>query len=75
MKVLAWSPNGDQFFWFRKTFFPNQVASFKILGAMAAEFVATCWVESTSLILVNLKADAGSKKFCFERWISPVTAW
>ena len=36
VKVFAWSPFGDQFFWFRDTFL-----QFKILGAMATKMVAT----------------------------------
>ena len=37
----------------------------------------TTWVflESTSLMLVNLKAVAGVKKCCFRQEILPVTAW
>ena len=41
VKVFAWSSFGDQFFWFRETFFTNQVANFKILGAMATKMVTT----------------------------------
>ena len=41
VKVFAWSPFGDQFFRFSETFFTNQVASFKILGAVATKMVAT----------------------------------
>ena len=36
VKVFAWSPFGDQFFWFRDTFL-----QFKILGAMGTKMVAT----------------------------------
>ena len=40
VKVFAWSPFDNQLFWFRETF-SNQVASSKILGAMATKLVAT----------------------------------
>ena len=41
VKVFAWSPFGNQLFWFRETFFTNQVTSSEILGAMATKMVAT----------------------------------
>ena len=41
VKIFTWPPFGNQLFWFRKTFSTNQVASFKILGAMATNLVAT----------------------------------
>ena len=40
LKFLLGRQMGTNFFWFRETF-PNQVASFKILGAMAAKLIST----------------------------------
>ena len=39
--MFARSQFGNQPVWFRETFFTNQVASFKILGAMATKVVTT----------------------------------
>ena len=41
VKAFAWSPFGNQVFWLREAFFTNQVASCKILGAMATKMVPT----------------------------------
>ena len=51
VKVFAWLPFGDQFLWFRETFFANQVVGFKILGAMATKMVATWRVVYNSLLI------------------------
>ena len=41
VKFFAQSPFGNQLFWFGETFFTNQVAISKILGAMVTKMVAT----------------------------------
>ena len=41
VKAFAWSPFDNQLFWFREAFFINQVASYKMLGAMATKMVPT----------------------------------
>ena len=45
VKVFAWSPFGNQLFWFWGDFFTKQVASSEILGAMVTKMVATWMVE------------------------------
>ena len=45
VKVFAWSPFGDQFFWFRET-----SLQIKILGTMATKMVAT-WGVLVSMLM------------------------
>ena len=53
VKVFAWLPFGNQLFWFTETFFTNQVASSKILGAMATKMVTTWRVVHTCTLLLD----------------------
>ena len=40
VKVFAWSPFGNQLFWFKETFLLSKSPAPKILGAMATKMVA-----------------------------------
>ena len=53
VKVFAWSPFGNQLFWFTETFFTNQVTSSKILGTMATKMVTTWRVVHTCILLLD----------------------
>ena len=53
VKVFAWSPFGNQLFWFTETFFTNQVTSSKILGAIATKMVSTWRVVHTCILLLD----------------------
>lgn len=44
-------PIGNKLFWFKETFFINQVASSKVLGAMVTKMVATRRVAVVAVLL------------------------